>query len=92
MNAPYAKPSIRSGLKVKIAPVHPDSWCDFWSRPLMGFADWHLNRYLALWVLQSYRALPTTVLPVLPSLHDCLSNRWFSSPFFVVAVLLLLPT
>jgi hypothetical protein len=40
MNAPYAKPSIRSDLTVKIAPVHSDSWCDFWSRSLMGFAGW----------------------------------------------------
>jgi len=43
MNAPYAKLSIRTGSKVKIAPVHSDSQCDFWSRSLMGFAGWILN-------------------------------------------------
>jgi hypothetical protein len=48
MNAPYAKPSIRFDSKVKIAPVHSDSWCDFGSRSLMGFAGWILNRSVAL--------------------------------------------
>src|SRR5262245_64452135 len=35
-----------------------------------------LNRYCALEVLQTLWALPTTVLPFMPSLRDRLSNRW----------------
>ena len=52
----------------------------FWPLSLMGFAGWRLDRLHALWVHRLARAWPTTVLPVLPSLHDRLSNRWFESP------------
>ncbi len=45
-------------------------------RSLMGFAGWLLYRSEALEVLRKFRVLPTTVLPGLPSLRDCLCNRW----------------
>ena len=79
MNAPYASLSIHDNAKVKIAPVHSDCECSFWLRSLMGFAGQRLNRIHALWVPRAARALSTTVLPVLPSLHDRLSNRWYFS-------------
>lgn len=79
MNAPYASLSIHDNAKVKIAPVHSDCECSFWLRSLMGSAGWRLDRLHALWVLRSARAWSTTVLPVLPSLHDRLSNRWYFS-------------
>ncbi|MBC7484115.1 MAG: hypothetical protein H7337_19940 [Rhizobacter sp.] len=69
MDAPYAKLSIHDGSKVKIAPVHPDFDRGFWPLSLMGFAGWRLDRLIALWVLGLCRAVPTTVLPVLPSLR-----------------------
>jgi hypothetical protein len=34
------------------------------------------NRFLALEVLRTFWGFPTTVLPVLPSLRDRLSNWW----------------
>ncbi len=34
---------------------------------------YHLNALKVPWLLRAY---PTTVLPVLPSLHDCLCNLW----------------
>ena len=43
---------------------------------LMECAGWLLIRYRALEVLRSFWALPTTVLPFVPSLRDRLSNRW----------------
>lgn len=89
MNAPYARLSIHNDAKVKIAPVHLDCECSFWLRSLMGFAGRHLYRFSALCVLRPKRALPTTVLPVLPSLHDRLSNRWyFSLTSFCLSLLL----
>jgi hypothetical protein len=42
---------------------------------LMECAGWLLIRSRALKVLRSYWALPTTVLPFVPSLRDRLSNR-----------------
>jgi hypothetical protein len=50
----------------------------------MGFADRRLYRNFALKVLRFLRALPITVLPVLPSLFDRLRNRWTDSLLFVV--------
>ncbi|XDA04901.1 hypothetical protein LPA45_33540 (plasmid) [Cupriavidus sp. Agwp_2] len=44
------------------------------SLSLMGFAGRRLDRLHALLVPRPARAVPTTVLPVLPSLRDCLSN------------------
>ena len=41
----FAKLSVHDGLKVKIAPVHPDFACGSWPLSLMGFAGWLLNRY-----------------------------------------------
>ncbi len=32
-----------------------------------------------------FQIYPVTVLPVLPSLHDCLSNRWKVTPFYAVS-------
>jgi hypothetical protein len=46
----------------------------------MGFADRRPYRNRALEVRRVSRALPITVLPALPSLHDRLSNRWFEAP------------
>ena len=43
---------------------------------LMEFAGRLLIRFLALEVLRSFWALPTMVLPFMPSLRDRLSNRW----------------
>ena len=43
---------------------------------LMECAGRLLIRFRALEVLRSYWALPTTVLPFVPSLRDRLSNRW----------------
>lgn len=43
---------------------------------LMECAGWLLIRSRALEVLRSFWALPTTVLPFVPSLRDRLSNRW----------------
>ena len=42
---------------------------------LMEFAGRLLNRFCALEVLRTLWALPTTVLPFMPSLRDHLSNR-----------------
>ena len=42
---------------------------------LMEFAGRLLNRFCALEVLRTLWALPTTVLPFMPSLRDRLSNR-----------------
>ena len=42
---------------------------------LMEFAGRLLNRFCALEVLRTLWAWPTTVLPFVPSLRDCLSNR-----------------
>ena len=43
---------------------------------LMECAGRLLIRFRALEVLRPLRALPTTVLPFMPSLRDRLSNRW----------------
>jgi hypothetical protein len=43
---------------------------------LMGSAGRRLDRLHALWVPRPARDVPTTVLPVMPSLRDRLSNRW----------------
>lgn len=80
----FAKLSIHDGSKEKIAPVHSDFECGFGPLSLMGFAGWRLNRLHALWVPRPARALPTTVLPALPSLLDRLSNRWIYPLLFVV--------
>jgi len=64
----FAKPSFRNGLKVKIAPVHSDFCCETCSLSLMGSAGQRLNRLHALEVPRPARVMPTTVLPVLPSL------------------------
>jgi hypothetical protein len=50
----------------------------------MGFANRLLYRKNALEVLRLARVLPITVLPVLPSLLDRLSNRWIHSLLFFV--------
>jgi hypothetical protein len=42
---------------------------------LMEFAGRLLNRFCALEALRTLWALPTTVLPFMPSLRDRLSNR-----------------
>src|SRR5262245_1294383 len=42
----------------------------------MECAGWLLIRFGALEVLRTLWALPTTVLPFVPSLRDRLSNRW----------------
>ena len=42
---------------------------------LMEFAGRLLNRFCALVALRTLWALPTTVLPFMPSLRDRLSNR-----------------
>jgi len=44
-------------------------------RSLMGFASQRLNRSRAFFMPRPKRALPTTVLPILPSFRVCLSNR-----------------
>lgn len=72
----FAKPSFRDGLKVTIAPVHPDFCCETCSLSLMGSAAQRLNRLHALEVSRPARVVPITVLPVLPSLSDCPCNRW----------------
>jgi len=48
----------------------------------MECAGWLLIRFGALEVLRTLWALPTTVLPVLPSLRDRLSNRWKDLLYF----------
>lgn len=44
----FAKLSFRNGLKVKIAPVHPDFHYETCSLSLMGSAGQRLNRLHAL--------------------------------------------
>jgi len=44
----------------------------------MEFAGQLLYQSFAFWMLDSYRVLPATVLPVLPSFLDRLSNRWIN--------------
>jgi hypothetical protein len=41
----------------------------------MEFAGQILDQSVAFWMLRSYRVFPATVLPVLPSFLDRLSNR-----------------
>ena len=50
---------------------------------LMECAGWLLIRIGALEVLRTLWALPTTVLPFMPSLRDRLSNRWKDLLYFV---------
>ncbi len=70
----FAKLSVDEGMKARIAPVHPDFGAARWPLSLMGFAGRGPERKRALEVLRPKRALPTTVLPVMPSRRDCLSN------------------
>ena len=71
----FAKLSVRDGSKGRLHP-YIRTFGAALPLSLMGFAGWLLNRFRALEVLRSFWALPTTVLPVLPSLRDRLSNRW----------------
>jgi len=57
----FAKLSVRCGTKEKIAPVHPDFWCEANSLSLMGSAGRRPDRLHALEVLRPARAEPTTV-------------------------------
>ena len=57
----FAKRSSCSGGQVKIAPVHPDFWCEQCSLSLMGFASRHLDRLRALAVPRVEWALPAAV-------------------------------
>jgi hypothetical protein len=47
---------------------------------VMVFAGWLRNCFVALEVLRTFWVLPTTVLPVLPSLRDYLSNSMVCFP------------
>jgi hypothetical protein len=80
---PFAKLSTHGDEVGKIAPVHSDFRCETSSLSLMGSAGRRLDRLHALAVLRLARAMPTTVLPVLPSLRDRLSNRWCVFSFVV---------
>jgi len=60
MDAPFAKLSVREGLKVSIAPVHPDFRCGRAAVP-DGICWSDPNCFLALEVPQTFWALPTTV-------------------------------
>jgi len=76
----FAKLSVGEGIEAKIAPVHPDFGAADWPLSLMGFAGRGPERKRALGVLRPKRALPATVLPVMPSRRDCLSNLLVGSP------------
>ena len=74
----FAKLSVHDGWKGRLHP-YIRTFVRLQPLSLMGFAGWLLNRFVALEVLRSFWASPTTVLPVLPSLRDRLSNRWVIS-------------
>lgn len=67
----YISPCVTT-LKVKIASLHPVFCCETCSLSLTGSAGQRLNRLHALEVHRPARVVPTTVLPVLPILSDCL--------------------
>ena len=72
----FAKHPIDDGKKVEIAAIDPDFNRGGEPLSLMECAGRLPIAIVALEVLQHFWVWPTTVLPVLPSRRECLSNRW----------------
>ena len=71
-----AKQSSRDSVEGRTAPVHPDFGCGRLPVVPDGLCWPTPQRLKALRVRRQIRAWSTKVLPTLPSLLDCLSNRW----------------